>query len=137
MDWNNTCNWDERAFQSLSRTAKLIRLIGLSKEYASQSIVFLSSFETVCFVFLLFSLPLGLLSGQELLQNAEILLQTGQPGNQLLLHLGLVVAKLGVEVLAVGGGAHGGTEDGLDEERVVGLEGVAVGGAEGDAEFFV
>lgn len=49
----------------------------------------------------------------------------------------MIVAELGVKVLAVRGGAHGGAEDGLDEEGVVGLEGVAVCVAEGDTEFFV
>jgi hypothetical protein len=39
-------------------------------------------------------------------------------------------AQLAVKVLTVRAGAHGGAEDGLDEEAVVGLEGDAVGAAE-------
>ena len=79
-------------------------------------------------------LPLRLLPALELLQNANNLLQAGEPGIELLVDALLVVAQVGVEGLAVGRGAHGGGEDGLDHEGVVGLEGVAVGGAEGLGE---
>lgn len=85
-------------------------------------------------------LPLGLLGVQEALENLQVLLQRAQPGSQLLLHLGLVAAglrQLGVKVLAVRGRAHGGAEDGLDEEAVVRLERVAVSRAERCAEFFI
>lgn len=75
-------------------------------------------------------LPLGLLASHEFVQDFKVLFKTGQPGSKLLLDLRLVIAQLGVKVLSVRGCAHGGTEDGLDEEGVVGLEGVAVGGAE-------
>ena len=80
------------------------------------------------------NLPLRLLPALELLQNANNLLQAGEPGIELLVDALLVVAQVGVERLAVGRGAHGGGEDGLDHEGVVGLEGVAVGGAEGLGE---
>lgn len=80
-------------------------------------------------------LPLGLLTGHELVKDGEVLLQTRQPLGELLLNLCLVITKLGVEVLPVGGSAHGGAEDGLDEEGVVWLKRVAVGCAEGDAKF--
>lgn len=48
--------------------------------------------------------------------------------------LGLVISKLGVKVLAVWGSAHGGAENGLDDEGVVRLERVAVGVTEGVRE---
>lgn len=51
------------------------------------------------------------------------------------MHRLLVIPKLHVEVLAVRARRHGSAEDGLDEEAVVGLEGRAVGVAEGDGEF--
>ena len=79
-------------------------------------------------------LPLGLLPGEELVQDGNILLQRSQPLLQLGLNLGLVVSKLLVKVGAVWGSAHSGAENGLDDERVVGLEGVAVGIAEGVGE---
>lgn len=66
----------------------------------------------------------------ESLDNGDDALKGAQPLLELLLYLSLVIAELGIKVLAVRGGAHGGAEDGLDDERVVGLEGVAVGGAE-------
>jgi len=79
-------------------------------------------------------LPFRLLPALELLQNANNLLQAGEPSIELLVNALLVVAQVGVERLAVGRSAHGGGEDGLDHEGVVGLEGVAVGGAEGLGE---
>jgi hypothetical protein len=79
-------------------------------------------------------LPLRLLPALELLQNAHNLLQTREPSIELLVHALLIVAQVRVEGLAVGCGAHGGGEDGLDHEGVVGLEGVAVGGTEGLGE---
>jgi len=79
-------------------------------------------------------LPLGLLPSLELLQNADNLLQARKPCIELLVDTRLVVTKVLVEGSAVRSGAHGGGEDGLDHERVVGLEGVAVGGAEGFGE---
>lgn len=82
------------------------------------------------------SLPLSLLPRCKLLQDPDHLLQGPQPDRQRLIDLGLVIAELLVEVLAVRGGAHGGAEDGLDDERVVRLERVAVGAAERGAEFF-
>jgi hypothetical protein len=82
-------------------------------------------------------LPLGLLPGQELLQNSKVLLQTTKPLLQLTLDLRIVVTELLVEVLPVWCCAHGGAEDGLHDEGVVGLEGVAVGIAEGVGEFLV
>ena len=79
-------------------------------------------------------LPLRLLPALELLQNADNLLKAGEPRIKLLVNALLVVAQVGIESLAVGRGAHRGGEDGLDHEGVVGLEGVAVGGAEGFGE---
>jgi len=76
-------------------------------------------------------LPLRLLAREERLENADDLVQRGQVRPQLLEDLVEVVAELGVEVLAVGAGAHGGAEDGLDHEAVVRLERDAVGAAEG------
>lgn len=76
----------------------------------------------------------GLLGALEGLQDGDNLLQC----SDLLLHLGidltLVLTELRIEVLAVWGCGHRGGEDGLDHERVVGLEGIAVGTAEGDRE---
>lgn len=80
-------------------------------------------------------LPLGLLGLQETLEDAHNLVEGGEVGAQLLHDLGDVVAKLGVEVLPVGTGAHGGAEDGLDHEAVVGLEGDAVCVAERVGQF--
>jgi hypothetical protein len=79
-------------------------------------------------------LPLSLLSRTELLQNGHNLLQRAQPCRQPLIDLGLIIAQLLVKVLAVRGSAHGGAEERLDDEGMVGLEGLAVGAAEGVAE---
>jgi hypothetical protein len=81
--------------------------------------------------------PFCLLRGQEVVQVLDNVLQAAQPSTQLFLNTRLVVTELGVEVLAVGGCAHGGTEDGLDHETVVLAEGVAVCGAERDADLLV
>lgn len=70
----------------------------------------------------------SLKDGNTLLESVDLLAEGG-------LNLRLVAAQLGVKVLPVGGGGHGGGEDGLDDEGVVGLEGVAVGLAEGVGEF--
>jgi hypothetical protein len=75
-------------------------------------------------------LPLRLLPRQKLIQDGNILLQALQPLLQLGLHLCVVITELLVEILSVGCGAHGCTEDWLHDERVVGLECVAVGIAE-------
>lgn len=75
-------------------------------------------------------LPLSLLGLKETLEDADNLLEGGQVGAELGGNLLLIRTKLGIEVLAVGAGAHGGAEDGLDEEAVVWLEGAAVGVAE-------
>jgi hypothetical protein len=80
------------------------------------------------------NLPLGLFPSLELLQDAHNLLQASEPGIELLVDARLVVTEVLVERSAVWGGAHGGGEDGLDHERVVGLEGVAVSGTEGFGE---
>lgn len=45
-----------------------------------------------------------------------------------------LITQLGVEILAVGAGTHGGAEDRLDEPAMVRLEGGSVGGAEGVGE---
>lgn len=79
-------------------------------------------------------LPLGLLAVDERLEDDDDAVQRGEVLLELLLDLGRVVAELDVEVLAVGAGAHGGGEDGLDEEAVVGLQGARVRGAEGVGE---
>lgn len=76
-------------------------------------------------------LPLGVLARLEGLEDRHHLLQ----GLDFAVHgrcdLGLVVAHLGIEIFPVGRGRHGSAEDGLDHEGVVGLEGAAVGLAEG------
>ena len=79
-------------------------------------------------------LPLSLLLGQELVQCSNNLLQRREVRLQLLLNLGVVLAKLGVEVLPVRCGAHGGAEERLDDEGVVGLECAGIGLAEGVGE---
>lgn len=76
-------------------------------------------------------LPLRLLTALELLEDGDVLLESHHLSVQGLVDLGLVLTKLGVEVLAVGGSRHSSREDGLDNEGVVGLEGVAVGFTEG------
>ena len=80
-------------------------------------------------------LPLSLLAALESLQYADNILKSSQVCSQLNGDLGLV-SQLGVEVPTVGAGAHGGREDGLDEEAVVGLEGLAVCVSERSGEFF-
>jgi hypothetical protein len=80
------------------------------------------------------NLPLRLLPSLELLQDAHNLLQARKPSIKLLVDTLLIVTEVLVESSAVRRGAHGGGEDGLDHEGVVGLEGVAVGGAEGLGE---
>lgn len=82
-------------------------------------------------------LPLGVLPGQELVQYRNNLLQRRKVCLQLLLDLGVIAAQLGVEVLPVWCGAHGGAEERLNDERVVGLEGVAVGVTERVGELLV
>ena len=82
-------------------------------------------------------LPLGLLAVEELLENTNNLGEGSEVDLEIAGDLGVVVAKLGVKILAVGASAHGGTEDGLDEEAVVRLQGAAVGGTEGVGELFV
>ena len=75
-------------------------------------------------------LPLSLLPGQEPVQCSNNLLQRREVCLELLLDLGAVLAQLGVEVLPVRCGAHGGAEERLDDEGVVGLERAGVGLAE-------
>jgi hypothetical protein len=82
-------------------------------------------------------LPLRLLPGQELLQDSKVLLQATEPLLQLSLDLCIVIAELLVEVLPVWCCTHGGAEDRLHDEGVVGLEGVTVGIAEGVGELLV
>ena len=82
-------------------------------------------------------LPLSLFPGQELVQCSNNLLQCSQVALELLLDLRIITAKLSVEVLPVWCGAHGGAEQRLDDERVVRLEGVAVGIAEGVGELLL
>lgn len=82
-------------------------------------------------------LPLGLLAVEELLENANNLGESSEVDLEIAVDLGAVVAELGVKVLAVGASAHGGAEDGLDEEAVVRLEGAAVGSAEGVGKLLV
>lgn len=80
-------------------------------------------------------LPLSRLGILESLQDGDHLLQSSDLLGQLGSNLGLILAQLLVEVIAVWGGRHGSTEDRLDNPGVVGLEGVAVGTAEGVGEF--
>lgn len=82
-------------------------------------------------------LPLGVLAIEKLLKNANNLGESSKVDLKVAGDPGVVVAKLGVEVLAVRASTHGGAEDGLDEEAVMRLEGAAVGGAEGVGELFV
>lgn len=72
----------------------------------------------------------GLEDVDKVLESCEVLLE-------LSVDLVLVVTELGIEVLAVRASAHGGAEDGLDEEAVVGLEGDIVGSAEGGGKLLV
>lgn len=78
-------------------------------------------------------LPLGLLAVNKGLQDVDHLLQRLQVFDHLLMECVacLTLRDVGVEVLAVRASAHGGAEDGLNDKRVVGLEGGAVGAAEG------
>jgi hypothetical protein len=80
-------------------------------------------------------LPLCLLPRHELVQDSKVVFEALKPLLKLSLHLCIVVAQLVVKVLPVRGRTHGGAEDGLHDERVVRLEGVAVGVAERVGEF--
>jgi hypothetical protein len=81
-------------------------------------------------IYIVYRLPLSLRTVDELLEDGDNL---GE-GSKISLEVGLdllgVLAELGIEVLSVGDGGHGGAEDRLDDEAVVGLQGVAVGSAE-------
>jgi hypothetical protein len=66
-------------------------------------------------------LPFGILGIEETLEDADDLLEALQVYAKFFLNLLVVVAELAVEVLAVRAGAHGGAEDGLHEEAMVGL----------------
>lgn len=79
-------------------------------------------------------LPLGLLGVLEGLHNLDDLLKCGNFLLQLGGDLGLILTELLVEVGAVWGGGHGGGEEGLDDERVVRLEGLTIGVTEGVRE---
>lgn len=81
------------------------------------------------------ALPLSFLAGDESLEDGHNLVQALEVDAQVRRNLGGVVTELGVEILAVWGGAHGRVEEGLDDEAVMGLQGRAVGGAEGVGEF--
>jgi hypothetical protein len=83
-----------------------------------------------CIYVIFDSLPLGVLGLEEGLEDGNNALESGQVRAEVVLDLGLVAAELGIKVLAVGAGAHGGGEEGLDHEAVVGLKGGSVGGAE-------
>lgn len=62
-----------------------------------------------------------------MLQRLNLLPQGG-------LHLLIILTKLHVEVLTPWGCGHGSAEKGLDHKRVVWLEGVSIGLAEGVSE---
>lgn len=79
-------------------------------------------------------LPLSLRGVEEPLEDADDLFQRFEVLAQLHLNLLLVRAELDIKVLAVGASAHGGAEDGLHKEAVMGLEGDTVGVAEGVGE---
>lgn len=90
----------------------------------------------IILTFFLIGSPLSLLALEESLENVNNLLQGGEILLKLRFHLLLIITKLGIKVLAVGAGAHGGAENGLDNEAVVGLERGAVRAAERVGEFF-
>jgi hypothetical protein len=79
-------------------------------------------------------LPLRFLPALELLQNAYNLLEAPKPLIELLVHACLIISQVCVESFTVRRGTNGSAENRLDHERVVGFEGVAVGGAEGLGE---
>lgn len=81
-------------------------------------------------------LPLGLLAVDESLQDSNDLVEGRQISGHQLLDLGLVVSQLLVEIGAGRAGAHGGAEEGFDNEGVVGLQGGGVGVTEGGRELF-
>lgn len=80
-------------------------------------------------------LPLSRLGSLESLQDGDHLLQSSDLLSHCGSNLSLILTQLRIEVLAVWSGRHGSAENGLDEEGVVRLEGVAVGTAEGVGEF--
>lgn len=83
-------------------------------------------------------LPLRLLPVQERLQNSNNPLQRCQPRLQLTLYLLLISLspKLRIKILSIRTRRHRSAEDRLHHERMVGLEGVAVGGTEGGRHLF-
>lgn len=80
--------------------------------------------------YIIYRLPLALRSVDERLEDVDDLGEGSKVSLEVGLNLLRVLAKLGVEVLSVGDGRHGGAEDRLDDEAVVGLQGVTVGSAE-------
>lgn len=91
--------------------------------------MYFSSFLLTLSLSLIYSLPLGVLAIDKRLENANDLLESSQPGLELLVELVLrgVLADLLVEIGTLWAVAHGGGEDLLDNEVVVGLEGLAIG----------
>ena len=88
-------------------------------------------------VFCVIRLFLDALAVEEGLEDIDNLLESGKVLLELSADPLLVAAELAVEVLTVRAGAHGGAENGLDEEAVVGLEGDIVGGTEGGRKLLV
>lgn len=115
-----------------SPTGFLTLIHVFSKAAARHHVVYSSSSDLVSSHFL----PLRLLAVDKWLQDAHNLLERGQPGLELLVELGRrsVLSDLLVEVGALRAVAHGGGEDLLDDEVVVGLESLTVGVGEGDGE---
>lgn len=76
------------------------------------------------------SLPLGLLAIEEALEDPNNLGKSGKVLGEVLDNELRGLAELGVKVLAVRAGSHGGAEDRLDKEAVVRLQGIGVGSTE-------
>lgn len=76
-------------------------------------------------------LPLGLLAAEERRQDGDNLGKSVEVDLELLGDELRGLAELGVEISTVRAGGHGGAEDRLDEEAVVGLQGLSVCSTEG------
>lgn len=81
-------------------------------------------------------LPFRLLPPLKPLQNRHLPLQGLQPLPRRLVHLLVIIAQLRVKVLPVRRRGHGGAENGLHHEGMVGFQGAGVGGPEGGRELF-
>ncbi|KAI6754150.1 hypothetical protein HG530_013326 [Fusarium avenaceum] len=108
----------------------LIQVVSPTFDSSLQLCFIIAQTGTLTFPYIINCLPLGLGAVDELLEDVHNLGEGSEVGLELSLDLLRVLTELGVKVLSVGNGGHGGAEDGLDHEVVMGLQGVGVGATE-------